>query len=141
MKEIEYKTPEFEFSLTSKNDNIIISRLFDVHYYNEKSKKSMELYDIVKDICDEISSDIKLKCVDYHVNYPYYASIVENTTNNENDYFVLTLKEKGVIFNQRIIPLDNYHPKARSLDIRPKSREIIKRLQKCLSNRNLSYFN
>ena len=49
---------KFEFILKLEN-NIVIQRFFNVNHYNPASKNSMDLYDVVLDVCEEIAGDLK----------------------------------------------------------------------------------
>jgi len=54
----------FEFVLKLE-ENIVIQRFFNVPHYNPIVKKSVDFYDCVKFICEDISLDFKSKKFDY----------------------------------------------------------------------------
>lgn len=136
----------FEFVL-SLDKNIIVQRFFFVNNYNPKTKNSIELYNYVKDICDEICEYLKLKNLEYIYDDQYYLSDLDNVENqNENieQNFLLQIKLDNHIFISRTFPANIYHPKARySVDIRPKIRNILNDLSNVLSNKQptLKYLN
>ncbi len=55
---------KFEFLLTLEG-NIICQRFFNVREHNSKSRRSMDLHYYVKNICSDISDDLKTKTLDY----------------------------------------------------------------------------
>jgi hypothetical protein len=55
---------KFEFVLTLEG-NIICQRFFNVKNHNPKSKRSINLHERVKNICEEISEDLKIKSSDF----------------------------------------------------------------------------
>jgi len=125
-----------EFLLTLEG-NIIIQRFFNVKDFNPDAMRSVEIYESVKEICDEISLDLKTKTIDYlleNQNYYYDFEDVESEKDLTNDYFLLELKLDNRIFISRIFPAQIYHPKVRyTVDIRPKVRTILAQLTDVLS--------
>ena len=55
---------KFEFLLTLSG-NIICQRFFNVKNHNPESRRSLDLHYEVKNICDEISENLKEKTLDY----------------------------------------------------------------------------
>ena len=63
---------KFEFLLTLEG-NIVAQRYFNVRGYNSQSRKSLDLEEYVKNICDEIFYDLKTKTLDYlYENREYF---------------------------------------------------------------------
>ena len=120
---------KFEFLLTLEG-NIIIQRFFNVKDYNPRARRSMDMHYSVKNICDEISEDLKMKSSDYmseNPNYFYGSDVLEDGDENKDDVFI-----------SRIFPAHYYHPKARySVDVRPKIRGILSELTNILSSDEL----
>ena len=116
---------KLEFLLTLEG-NIIIQRFFNVKDFNPMAMHSTELYETVKEICEEISYDLKMKTIDYlleNQNYYYDFENVESETEIAEEYFLLEVKLDNHIFISRIFPAHVYHPKVRyTVDIRPKVR-------------------
>ena len=131
---------KFEFALTM-GSNIICQRYFSVRDYNPKAKKSMNLYRTIKNICENISLDLKNKCSAYHIenqNFFYGTDNSADTNNGQEEYFLLTLKYENEVFMERVFPAHFYHPKVRySVDIRPKLKHILSDISESLSEKKL----
>lgn len=131
---------KFEFILTLEN-NIICQRYFNVKDYNPESKNSIDLYDTVKNICDDISNELVTKTVEYmSTNHNYYDNTVieENESTIENEMFLIEIKLEDELFITRGIEAKYYHPKVRySVDIRPNLRRYLSELATTLSSNEL----
>jgi hypothetical protein len=132
---------KFEFLLTLEK-NIVIQRYFNVPNYNPKAKNSLDLHECVKQICREISSDLKEKTLDFmsdeHKSFVDFDDSGLNTRPDE-EYFLLRIMLGEEVFISRIFPAHIYHPKARyAVDIRPKVRKILSDLTAVLSSRVLT---
>jgi hypothetical protein len=127
---------KFEFLLTLEG-NIICQRFFNVKDHNPKCKRSMDLHEYVKNICEDISSDLKIKSSDYlceNANFFLNSENVEEEVEEQKEYFLLEIKEEDRVFIQRIFPAYYYHPKVRyTVDIRPKLTTILSTLTEILS--------
>jgi hypothetical protein len=130
---------KFEFLLTL-DGNIICQRFFNVRDYNPVTRKSMELHYEVKNICEEISEDLKIKSSEYLIeNQGFFMNndFVEDPKEAEEQYFLLQIKQGDDVFIQRIFAAHYYHPKVRyAVDIRPKLRRILADLTEVLSYGN-----
>ncbi len=135
---------KLEFLLTLEG-NIIIQRFFNVKDFNPKAISCVELNDCVKEICDEISYDLKMKTIEYlleNQNYYYDFENVESETELTEEYFLLEVKQDTRIFISRIFPAHVYHPKVRyTVDIRPKIRGILANLTDVLSSTDIETSN
>jgi len=132
----------FEFILTLEN-NIIVQRYFQVNNFNPRSKKSVDIYNWITDVCHDISGILKLKNLEYMSDNYHYVTDNENIMNNEpikEEYFKLEVKLDNQIFINRIFPAHVYHPKARYCDIRPKLRKYLGDITYILSTKNLDKF-
>lgn len=131
---------KFEFLLTLEG-NIIIQRFFLVYGYNPESKRSIDLHECVKNICNEIKRDLKVKSSDFtydEQNYFYDNEDVEESAEKKEEHFLIEIKLLDDVFIQRIFPANVYHPKARySVDIRSKIRAILADLSDVLSSDEL----
>lgn len=118
--------------------NIVIQRFFNVVNYNPHTRNSLNLYECVKYICEEISEDLKIKTLDYmseNQNYFIDSYSAEESTEVKEEYFLLQIKLGDEVFISRIFPAHIYHPKARyAVDIRPKVRKILADLTDVLSS-------
>jgi hypothetical protein len=128
---------KFEFLLTLEG-NIICQRFFNVKSHVPKARRSVDLYEYLQDICDEISHDLKIKTCDYmSSNTEYFSGSedVEAQENNTNEHFLIELKVEGNVFISRIFPAYVYHPKVRyAVDIRPNLKRILSDLTDILSS-------
>jgi hypothetical protein len=130
-----------EFLLTLEK-NIIIQRFFNVVNFNPISKNSLDLYYCTKDICDEISKDLKDKTLDY-LNENYISFFepddkISEVEDSKEENFLLQIKLGNEVFISRIFPAHVYHPKVRyAVDIRPKVRKILADLTDVLSSKKL----
>ena len=135
---------KLEFLLTL-GGNIIIQRFFNVKDFNPMAISCTELNECVKEICDEISYDLKMKTIDYLLeNQNYYSDFenVENETELAEEYFLLEVKQDNHVFISRIFPAHVYHPKVRyTVDIRPKIRGILANLTDVLSSTDIETSN
>jgi hypothetical protein len=131
---------KFEFILTL-DGNIICQRYFNVKDHNPVARKSMDLHYYVKNICEEISEDLKIKSSDFlceNQNYILNSEVVEESNGKEKEYFLLEIKVGDNVFIQRIFPAYLYHPKVRyTVDIRPNLKRILSDLTDILSSDEL----
>jgi len=127
---------KFEF-LLSLDDNIICQRFFNVKNHNPKSRRSMNLHECVKKICETISEDLKIKSSDYlceNQNFFLSPDVVEEVNNDKEEYFDLVIKLDENVFIQRIFPAYYYHPKVRyTVDIRNRLKQFLSDLTETLS--------
>lgn len=131
---------KFEF-LLSLEGNIVVQRYFNVKDYNQRARRSMDLHEYVKNICDEIFEHLVLKSSDYlYENHEYYhgLEIAEDNENKEKENFLLELKINDEVFIQRIFPAFLLHPKVRyTVDIRPYLKRYLTDLTEILSSDEL----
>jgi hypothetical protein len=132
---------KLEFLLTLSG-NIIVQRFFNVKGYNPNVRRSIELHDNVKKICEEIESDLKEKTLEYlHENQHYFP--VFDPSNNEGpdteEYFQLEIKQNDDVFISRVFPAHIFHPKVRySVDIRPILRRVLGDLSETFSSTDIT---
>jgi len=135
---------KLEFLLTLEG-NIIIQRFFNVKDFNPKAISCVEMNECVKEICEEISYDLKMKTVEYlleNQNLYYDFENVETETDLTEEYFLLEVKQENHVFISRIFPAHVYHPKVRfTVDIRPKIRCILSNLTDVLSSTEIETSN
>ena len=133
---------KFEFLLTL-GKNIVCQRFFNVRDYNVEARRSIDIHEYVKDICEEISHDLKTKTLDYlneNQDYFYGLKDVETGENDEKEYFLLVLKLGDDVFIQRMFPSNIFHPKVRyTVDIRPYLKGVLSNLTEVFSSKNLTY--
>lgn len=131
---------KFEF-LLSLEGNIVCQRYFNVKDHVQNSRRSLNLHEYIKNICEEISHDLKIKSSNYlceNQNFFLNSEVVEETKVAEKEEFLLEIKMGDDVFIQRIFPAYYYHPKVRyTVDIRPKLRKILSDLTDILSSEEL----
>ena len=131
---------KFEFLLTL-DGNIICQRFFNVKDHVDQASRSMDLHYYVKNICDDISEDLKIKSSNYlceNANFFLSSDYVEDSNEKDREHFLLEIKLGDDVFIQRIFPAFYYHPKVRyTVDIRPKLKRILSDLTDILSSEEL----
>ena len=131
---------KFEFLLTLEG-NIICQRFFNVKDHVENSRRSMDLHYYLRNICEDISEDLKIKISDYlceNQNYFLSSDYVEDAPEKDREHFLLEIKLNEDVFIQRIFPAYYYHPKVRyTVDIRPNLKRILSDLTDILSSEEL----
>ena len=131
---------KFEF-LLSLEGHIVCQRFFNVRDHVPQARRSMDLHYYVKNICDDIAEDLKIKSSNYlceNQNYILNTEVVDESAIPEKEYFLLEIKIGDVVFIQRIFPAYLYHPKVRyTVDIRPKLKIILSDLTDILSSDEL----
>ena len=131
---------KFEF-LLSLDGNIICQRFFNVKDHFEQSRRSMDLHYYVKNICEQIAEDLKIKSSDYlceNMNYILNFENVEDSKSEQKEEFLLEIKLGDEVFISRIFPAYYYHPKVRyTVDIRPRLKTILADLTDILSSDEL----
>ncbi len=130
------ETVKFEFLLTL-GKNIVCQRYFTVKSFNQKASRSYDLYEYVKNICEEIQHDLKIKTSDYLTeNQGFYLNSDEIVSEeiNEKEFFTMEIRRGEEVFITRAFPAHYYHPKVRyTVDIRPQLKEILNDLSDLLS--------
>lgn len=131
---------KFEFLLTL-DGNIICQRFFNVKDHVPEARRSMDIHYYVKNICEDISEDLKIKSSNYlceNANYFLSSDFVEDSNEKDREHFLLEIKLDDNVFIQRIFPAYFYHPKVRyTVDIRPKLKRILSDLTDILSSEEL----
>ena len=131
---------KFEF-LLSLDGNIICQRFFNVKDHVPQARRSLDLHYYVKNICEDISYDLKIKSSNYlceNQNYILNFENVEDSKTSEKEDFLLEIKLGDDVFIQRIFPAYVFHPKVRyTVDIRPRLKRILSDLTDILSSEEL----
>ncbi len=131
---------KFEF-LLSLEGNIVCQRYFNVRDHYKQARSSMDLHYYVKNICEEIQEDLKIKSSNYlceNQNFFLNSEVVEESKATEKEHFLLEIKLGDDVFIQRIFPAYYYHPKVRyTVDIRPKLKRVLSDLTDILSSEEL----
>ena len=131
---------KFEFLLTLEG-HIVCQRYFNVRDHIDQSRRSLDLHYYVKNICEEIQEDLKIKSSNYlceNQNFILNSENVGDKASEEKEHFLLEIKLGDDVFISRIFPAYLYHPKARyTVDIRPKLKMFLADLTDILSSYEL----
>ena len=131
---------KFEF-LLSLEGHIVCQRFFNVRDHVADSRRSMDLYHYLKNFCEDISEDLKIKSSDYlceNQNFFQSSDYVEEISEKDKEHFLLQIKLGEDVFIERVFPAYYYHPKVRyTVDIRPKLKRMLGNLTDILSSDEL----
>jgi hypothetical protein len=133
---------KLEFLLTL-NENIVVQRYFNVRGYNPEARKSLELTDVMSNICYDIHNDLKEKSNDYLLENYNQIIVDENILNTSNtdgpEYFILTVKIGDETICQSGLDAKVYPPKIRyTVDIRPQIKTMLRELTDIFSSENFT---
>ena len=142
MKELNDVT-KVEFLITL-NDNFVVQRFFNVKGLNPNAKKSVDLYEYVKELSQDLQLKLRNKCVVYMLENRYQIeedpTVLETSNTDGPEQFNIMIKIGNETICHRTIDAKLYPPKVRyTLDIRPSIKTILKELTDILSGKNLSY--
>jgi len=141
MKEMDSTKMEFLLTL---NDNIVVQRFFNVRGYNPKAKNSLELYEFMKALSDELHYYLKMKTVIYMMDnrdsIEHDASIMDTSFTDGPEIFNLFVKVGDTTICHRIFDGKMYPPKVRyTVDVRPFLKDVLRELTDIFSNNKLTY--
>ena len=132
-----------EFLITL-NNNFVVQRFFNIKGYNEKTEKSVDLYEYIKYLSELLQTKLRNKCMIYMLDNRYQIEedpkILETSNTDGPETFNIILKLGNKTICHRVIDAKLYPPKVRyTLDIRPDIKNILRELTDILSDKNLSY--
>ena len=139
----EQDSTKMEFLLTL-NDNIVVQRFFNVKGYNPKAKNSMELYEFIKSLSEELHYYLKMKTVVYLLDNKdaivHDPTIMETSFTEGPENFNLYVKVGDTTLCHRIFDGKMYPPKVRyTVDVRPFLKEVLRELTDIFSSKKLTY--
>ena len=139
----EQDSTKMEFLLTL-NDNIVVQRFFNVKGFNPKAKNSMELYDFMKSLRDELHYYLKMKTVVYMMDNKEAIiddpKIMETSFTEGPELFNLYVKVGDTTICHRQFDGKLYPPKVRyTVDVRPFLKEVLRELTDIFSSKKLTY--
>jgi hypothetical protein len=139
----EQDSTKMEFLLTL-NDNIVVQRFFHVRGYNPKAKNSVELYEYIKGLKEELDYYLKMKTVIYMMDNKesiiHDPKIMETSFTEGPEIFNLFVKVGEQTICQRIFDGKKFPPKVRyTVDVRPFLKDVLRELTDIFSNPELSY--
>jgi hypothetical protein len=141
MKEMDSTKMEFLLTL---NDNIVVQRFFNVRGFNPKAKNSLELYEFMKSLKEELQYYLKMKTVIYMMDnrssIESDPSIMNTSFTDGPEVFNLFVKVGEQTICHRIFDGKLFPPKVRyTVDVRPFLKDVLRELTDIFSNRKLTY--
>jgi len=141
MKEMDSTKMEFLLTL---NDNIVVQRFFNVRNYNPKAKNSLDLYEFMKSLSEELHYYLKMKTVVYMMDnrdsIEHDASIMNTSFTDGAEVFNLFVRVGEQTICHRVFDGKRYPPKVRyTVDVRPFLKDVLRELTDIFSNNKLSY--
>lgn len=135
---------KLEFLLTC-NENIVVQRFFNVRDFNKNANKSIELYDYVRSLCNDLEYDLKMKSIVYMLDNEYEIiqnpEVLNTSYTDEDEVFNIFIKTDNMTICHRAFNAKLYPPKVRyTVDLRPKLKDILGNLTDIFSGKKFNYF-
>ena len=139
----EQDSTKMEFLLTL-NDNIVVQRFFNVRGYIPKAKNSVELYEFILSLKNELQYALKMKTVIYMMDnrdaIENDPSIMNTSYTEGPEIFNIYVKVGEQTICHRVFDGKFYPPKVRyTVDVRPFLKEVLRELTDIFSNNKLTY--
>jgi hypothetical protein len=127
------------------NDNIVVQRFFNVKGFNKNAHKSIEFYDYIKNFCNELQYNLKMRSVVYMLDNQYEITenpdVLNTSITEGKEDFNLFIKVDNMTICQRTFNAKLYPPKVRyTVDLRPKLKGILGDLTDIFSGKKFNYF-
>jgi hypothetical protein len=134
---------KMEFLLTL-NNIIIVQRFYNVKGYNASAKNSLELYEFIKEVKEDLELDLKNRTITYMIDNINQImedeNVLKTSMTNGEENFNLFIKVGDEILCHRQFDAKLYPPKVRyTVDVRPHLKNILKGLTDIFSGKNLTY--
>jgi|TARA_R110000868_G_scaffold175166_2_gene412122 hypothetical protein len=141
MKEMDSTKMEFLLTL---NDNIVVQRFFNVRGFNPKAKNSVDLYEYIKALKEELQYYLKMKTVVYMMDnrdsISYDPKVMDTSFTDGPEIFNLFVKVGEQTICHRQFDGKLFPPKVRyTVDVRPFLKDVLRDLTDIFSNNQLSY--
>jgi hypothetical protein len=139
----EQDSTKMEFLMTL-NDNIVVQRFFNVRGYNPKAKNSVDFYNYIKVITEELQYYLKMKTVTYMIDNKEAIyddhSIMETSFTDGPEDFNIYIKIGEQTICHRAFDGKNFPPKVRyTVDVRPFLKDVLRELTDIFSSPKLSF--
>jgi hypothetical protein len=126
------------------NDNIIVQRFFNVREFNPKAKNSIELYELIFNLKEDIQKQLGLKTATYMLDNIYEITnnpaILETSYIDGPEFFNIYIKQNDVTICHRQVDAKVYPPNVRyTVDVRPHLKNLLMNLTDIFSSKNLTY--
>lgn len=134
---------KMEFLLTL-NNIIIVQRFYNVKGYNPSAKNSLELYEFIRDVKDDLELDLKNRTINYMIDNINQImedeNVLKTSMTSGEEHFNLYIKVGDEILSHRQFDAKLYPPKVRyTVDVRPHLKNILKGLTDIFSGQKLTY--
>ncbi len=139
----EQDSTKMEFLLTL-NDNIVVQRFFNVRGYNPQAKNSIEFYEFIKSLKEELEYYLKMKTVVYMLDNKeaiiHDPKIMETSFTDGPENFNIYVKVGDTTLCHRIFDGKKFPPKVRyTVDVRPFLKEVLRELTDIFTKTKLNY--
>ena len=139
----EQDSTKMEFLLTL-NDNIVVQRFFNVRGFNPMSKNSVDLYECIKMLKEELQYYLKMKTVIYMMDNQesinYDPKVMETSFTDEPEIFNIFVKVGEQTICHRVFDGKLFPPKVRyTVDVRPFLKDVLRELTDIFSENKLTY--
>lgn len=134
---------KMEFLLTL-NDNFVVQRYYNVKNYQDNAHRSVDFYELLRSISEEIQSDLTMKSTIYMMdNFEQIyldPSVLDTSNTEEPEWFNMYIKVGDKTICHRAFDAKVYPPKVRyTVDIRPELKTILRALTDIFSSENLTH--
>jgi hypothetical protein len=139
----EQDSTKMEFLLTL-NDNIVVQRFFNVRGFNPRAKNSVDLYEYIKMLKEELQYYLKMKTVIYMMDNQesinYDPKVMETSFTDEPEIFNIFVKVGEQTICHRVFDGKLFPPKVRyTVDVRPFLKDVLRELTDIFSESKLTY--
>jgi hypothetical protein len=139
----EQDSTKMEFLLTL-NDNIVVQRFFNVRGFNPRAKNSVDLYEYIKSLKEELQYYLKMKTVIYMMDnqetIKYDPKVMETSFTDEPEIFNIFVKVGEQTICHRVFDGKLFPPKVRyTVDVRPFLKDVLRELTDIFSENKLTY--
>lgn len=139
----EQDSTKMEFLLTL-NDNIVVQRFFNVRGFNPRAKNSVDLYEYIKMLKEELQYYLKMKTVIYMMDNQetinYDPKVMETSFTDEPEIFNIFVKVGEQTICHRVFDGKLFPPKVRyTVDVRPFLKDVLRELTDIFSENKLTY--
>jgi hypothetical protein len=139
----EQDSTKMEFLLTL-NDNIVVQRFFNVRGFNPRAKNSVDLYEYIKILKEELQYYLKMKTVIYMMDNQeainHDPKIMETSFTDEPEIFNIFVKVGEQTICHRVFDGKLFPPKVRyTVDVRPFLKDVLRELTDIFSENKLTY--
>ena len=139
----EQDSTKMEFLLTL-NDNIVVQRFFNVRGFNPRAKNSVDLYEYIKMLKEELQYYLKMKTVIYMMDNQesinYDPKVMDTSFTDEPEIFNIFVKVGEQTICHRVFDGKLFPPKVRyTVDVRPFLKDVLRELTDIFSESKLTY--